>query len=414
MDSKLAIFGGPKAIQIEQPHYMWPVISKETENAVLEQLHKTISIYDKSGIIDDVEKQLANYYKRKYALLINSGTMALYTMFVSAGLKKGDEVIVPVYNFPASVTPLFFIGAIPILCDAESVTGNIDPKAIEKKITKKTKAISVTHMWGIPCDMDEICEIAERHGLMLFEDFSHSHGAEFKGKLTGSFGNSAAASLQGQKILTGGEGGVFLTDDKEMYDKAILLGHYNKRALQEIEKDSPLYKFGVTGMGFKLRVHPLAAAIIHEQFPHLNEWLRQKRIFANLMNNFLKDMAGVETLDVPSYKKPSWYAYLFRYKSKELGGLEIEKFYKALKAEGCSEADIPKSTCPLNALPLFKNPNELFDGYKAPSPEQFPMAEDFYNNTIKLPVWTDSKDKVFVDLYLKTIEKVVINYRELL
>lgn len=417
MQSKLAILGGERTINIKSPHFKWPPITQETVDAVVKQLHESISIYDKSGIIDEVERMLASYYGRKHALLTNSGTMAIYSMYMASDLKEGDEVIVPTYNFFASAAPLFYTGAVPILCDSEPNTGNIDPKDVKKRITKRTKGISITHMWGVPCDMDEITELAKQYELLLFEDFSHAHGAEFKKKKIGSFGNVAAASFQAQKVLTGGEGGILLTDNDEIYYRAVLLGHYNKRALQEIPKEHPLYRFAVTGMGLKLRIHPLSAAMIKQQFSHLEEWLKQKREFAQYITEHLQELPGIQPPQIPHSKLPSWYAYLLQYKPEELGGLPIDKFYSALKAEGCIEVDRPGSTCPLNYLPLFQDPSMIFPNYMGKvkhSRGEFPVAEKFHEHSIKLPVWYDPNDKEIVDLYIQSFRKVIENYREIL
>ncbi|MGC8533767.1 MAG: DegT/DnrJ/EryC1/StrS family aminotransferase [Candidatus Parvarchaeum sp.] len=411
MKSKLAIFGGSKTINVKGPQYTWPIINKEMEIAVKKQLYKDISIYDRSGIIKEVEDELAKYYGRKHALLVNSGTMAIYSMFFSINLKQGDEVIFPNYNFFASVLPVLFTGASPVLCDSNPIDGNIDPEKIEALITDKTRAISVTHMWGMPCDMDKIMRIAKKYAIEVLEDFSHAHGAEFRNKKIGSFGAASAASLQGQKIITGGEGGVLLTDDDEIYYKALLLGHYNKRSVQEIPKENRLAKFAVTGMGLKLRIHPLAAAIIKQQMKHVNDWLKIKRQIAEKMTRELKDVKGILSPEVPSYKKPAWYAYIIRYNKDELEDVPIETFYNALLAEGASEADIPHSTGILNQYPIFQNPKELFNYYKGPRYKlgDFPVSEKFYRSIIKLPVWAEKKDMKFAKLYPAAIKKVVDN-----
>src|SRR3989344_5332340 len=155
MKKNLAILGGKKNINKKAPHFIWPPISKKIEKAVVKQLYKTISIYDRSGIFQEFENAFSKYHGKKYALLCSSGTLAIHSMFVSANFKEGDEVICPVYTFFATVTPLLFTGAKPVFCDSD-VNGNIDPKEIEKKITPRTKGVIVTHMWGIPCQMDEI------------------------------------------------------------------------------------------------------------------------------------------------------------------------------------------------------------------------------------------------------------------
>ncbi|MBU4347184.1 DegT/DnrJ/EryC1/StrS family aminotransferase [Patescibacteria group bacterium] len=417
MKNKLAINGGGKIVKYEaQAKFNWPIVDKKIEQAVIRQLYKTISIYNKSDIFEKFENLFCKYQKRKYALLFNSGTSAIHAMFVALNLKPGDEVICPVYTFYATVTPLLFTGAIPIFCDIDE-NGNINPYEIEKKITKKTKAVVITHMWGIPCQMDKILEICRKNRLVLLEDCSHAHGAEYKGKKLGSFGDLSAWSLQGQKILTGGEGGVLTTNNKEYYDRALLLGHYNKRCKQEISPDSPLYKFAVTGMGLKYRAHPLAVAIANEYLSRLDKWLAIKRIFAQRIIIRLKNYAAITLPQINNQKiKPSWYAFVFQYHENKTG-VSINKFYQALKQEGLVEVDQPGSTCPLNLLPLFQKPAELFPIYRqykfSYKKGEFPKAESFYNNAVKIPVWARVQDWPAMKLYIDGIEKVLININEL-
>lgn len=389
------------------------------EQAVIRQLYKGISIYDRSGIFLEFEQLFAQYYRRRYALLCNSGTSAIHSMFVAAGLKENDEVICPAYTFFATVTPLFFLGAKPVLCDCNE-NGNIDPEAIKKSITRKTKAIIITHMWGVPCNMDEIVRICKDSNLILMEDCSHAHGARYREKVVGSFGDLASWSLQGPKNITGGEGGILVTDNKEFYYRALLLGHYNKRCKQEIPKKHNLYKYSVTGMGLKYRAHPLAVAIAYELFREIDTYLKIKRKFAKIMIKELKNLPGIflPPAFFKSYIKPSWYGFVFQYNAAELQHLPIEKYFEALWAEGLMELDRPGSTSPLNFFPLFQNPGELFPIYKKHSFSykvgDFPMAERFYQNAIKLPMWASKKDTKFVNLYIAGIKKVINYYRDLL
>src|SRR5258706_14800553 len=283
MSSQLALLGGPKTVTREKPQYIWPIITKETEDAVVKQLYTEVSIYNRSGIIEEFENKFSTLHSRKYGLLTSSGTAAIHTLFVAANLHRGDEVICPAYTFFATATPILQTGAVPILCEADPENGNIDPQEIERLITSKTKAVIETHMWGRDCEMDKIKEICDKHNLILLEDCSHAHGGVYKGKKLGSWGHAAAWSLQGQKVVTGGEGGIVLTDDVEMYYKGLLLGHYNKRCKQEIPKEHPLSKYSVTGMGLKLRSHPLAVAIASQQLDHLEEWTKQKKEYARYL-----------------------------------------------------------------------------------------------------------------------------------
>jgi len=416
--NQLAINGGKKVINDGvKTHFPWPVVTAEMERVVLDQLHQDVSIYNRSGIFLEFENEYAAMHNRKYALLTSSGTAAIHSMFVGIGLQPGDEVICPAYTFYATVTPLFQTGAIPVLCDANEEDGNVDPDQLETKINDKTKAVIVTHMWGRACEMDRIKQICNKHKLKLLEDCSHAHGGSYQGKLLGTWGDAAAWSLQGQKIITGGEGGIVLTDDQEIYYLAQLLGHYNKRCQQEIDENSPLYQYRVTGMGLKLRAHPLAISIAKEQLTHLQDWHKQKREFAEYMMERLGSLKGIRVPQLKREEDPAWYAFIIRYMPEELDNLPIEKFFAALQAEGLVDVDMPGSTCPLNHLPIFQDPTPLFPSYRGKLGYQkgdFPVAEQFFANAIKLPVWVNKSDQVTVEQYVTGFEKVIKHYKELL
>jgi dTDP-4-amino-4,6-dideoxygalactose transaminase len=403
----LAILGGRKTLHVPGPHFRWPLITSTTRHAIISQLDESISIYNRSGIFKKFEDAFARYHGKKFALLSNSGTSSIFAMFEGLGFGPGDELIAPVYTFFATVSPLMQFGARPVFADCKS-DGNIDPVEIEKKITSKTKAVIVTHMWGIPCDMNSIVEICKKNNLFLLEDCSHAHGAEYFGQKVGTFGHAAAWSLQGQKIVTGGEGGIMLTDEEEVYTRALLQGHYNKRCFEEISPRHHLYPYAHTGLGLKLRAHPLAVAMAYEQFQHLDDWLNQKRQFAELL---ITELSKIPFLKMPllSNKKPSWYAFVINYDAKNTGGISREVFCKALKEEGLDEVDIPRSTCPLNNLSLFRMPQKALPRLYKPltiPDEAFPNSDAFYNTAIKFPVWALPEDEPIVKAYIKGIIKV--------
>lgn len=399
-------------------HHEWPHITRATKDAIMAQLDRgEISIYDRSGIFEVFEDAYAASLGMKYALVVSSGTAGLHSAMVAAGFAPGDEVICPAYTFFATVTPIFQTGAIPVLCEANADDGNIDPAAIEKLITPRTKAVMVTHMWGMPCDMDAIDAICKRHNLTLIEDCSHAHGAIYKGKPVGGYGDISVFSLQGQKIITGGEGGILLTNNVEFYERALLFGHYNKRCKQEIRKDSPYYPYAVTGFGLKLRAHPLAVAMAHEQFGHLKEWHAIKHNHALYLNEKLADYAELE-LPVPLHDgdEPSWYAYTFRVKPDVLS-ISAKEFCDKLIEGGIVDADMPGSTCPLNLLKLFQEPGLLFPMYAnkvAYKLGDFPVAEAFFDNAIKLPIdiYDTDEYRSVLDQYVAIIGETIKAYRK--
>ena len=411
--TKLAINGGNPIISKEEGRFVHPKITPEIERAVIEQLHDTISIYDNSNIFKKFEDTFAKYHNKKYALVTSSGTAALHSLYDAINLKPGDEVICPIYTFFATVTPIFQTGAKPVFVDCDD-TGNIDYTKIEEKINKNTKAIMVTHMWGYPCKMDKIREIADKYGIYLLEDCSHAHGGEYKGKKLGEWSDAAAFSLQGNKIITGGEGGIIITNNKYIYKNCLLLGHYNKRCKQEISKDSIDYKYAVTGKGLKLRAHPLAIRIAYEQFKDLDKINSVKQDMVEIIKNTIDKIDGL-SLNVP-YKgsKCSYYALIIKYDSSKFNNVPIEEFVKALNEEGGVEFDKPGSTCPLNRLELFKNPSYFFPSYGKilNSDEIFEGADRFYDNSFKIPVWYDTKDEDIVIKYCDILNKVSNYYKK--
>jgi perosamine synthetase len=419
MKSKLALLGGPKTIKGKSPHLSWPPIDKNVEKAVIKQLHKGIFIYNRSGLFREFEEDFAKYYKRKHALLFTSGTLAIRTMFEAAGFKEGDEVICPVYTFFGTVSPLLHTGAKPILCDIDE-NGNIDPEEINKKITPRTKGIVVTHMWGFPCQMDEIVKICKKNNLLLLEDCSHTHGAKYKGNTVGSFGDLAAWSLGSDKVVSGGEGGVLCTNDAEFLYTALMFGHYADPCREGIPENHKFHKYKTTGMGLKFRPSPLAIAVAYEMFKRLEKLLKSRNSLVSRLITDLKDEPGISLS--PAYFdaqiEPAWYTFNFQYRAEELGNLPIEKFFQALRAEGLNGVDIQlRSKCPLNLLPIFQTPDELFPIYKnspfSYKPGDFPKAEKYYRNAVSLRLGLPQGAVKLINQYISGIRKVVRNFHDL-
>lgn len=403
-------------VNVKGQQYIWPKITSKTRVAILKQLDRgSLSLHDRYHIIKVLEDKLSKYYGVKHTLVTSSGTSSLHSMYVAAGLQTGDEVIMPAYTFFATATPLLFTGATPVFADS-SYNGNINPKSIEEKITNNTKAIVVTHMWGHPCDMDGILKLVKEHNLLLFEDGSHSFGAKYRNKLIGTFGDGAVISMQAQKIFTGIEGGFILTNNDELFYKAALFGQYNKKCKEVLPENHPLFKYHVTGMGLNFRMNPLGAAMADQQLDDIEEILYNKRKIAKFMLSKFKNLKGFSVPVVNNHTEPAWYAFMLQYKPRELDGLPINKIYDALIAEGCLELDIPKSTCPMNYHPLFQTPGELFTNYKGKFSYKlgdFPNAEYFHQNSLKLPVWYNLKDIKTAELYFEAFKKVIDNYQEL-
>src|ERR1035438_7796780 len=257
--SKLAVLGGKPACE-HRVTYKWPKVTIESERLVLSQLRSgELSIYDRSGVIRDFETMFGEIHGAQYVLVTSSGTAALHSAYYAIGLGPGDEVLCSTYTFFATVMPLFQLGALPVLVDCLE-DGTFDCNAAEALITDRTRAIVVTHMWGLPCDMADVVSFCERHSLALVEDCSHAHGATWNRQKVGTFGDAGAWSMQTKKIIAAGEGGATLAGSRIVYDRAQLLGHFNKRAIQEMDTAHEPYKYAATGLGLKYRAHPLGIA----------------------------------------------------------------------------------------------------------------------------------------------------------
>jgi dTDP-4-amino-4,6-dideoxygalactose transaminase len=413
--STLALLGGTPAVTAPEPHFTWPPLGESAKHAVLAQLEQAVSIYDRSGVIEHLENELSDYHGVMHVVLTSSGTAALHSMYMACGIGPGDQVIVPAYTFFATVTPLLHLGAVPVLADCDE-TGTLDPKDVTQRITPQTKALVVTHMWGRPADMASLKAIAEEHSLTLLEDASHAHGAAIDGRRIGTFGRAAAFSMNGPKPLSAGEGGFVLTDDDEVYYRVLLHGQYNKRCRNELPDAHPLYRYAVTGMGLKFRIHPLAARIALDQLGHLDSYLEGRATIATYLCEQLGQLPGITAPELPPGVRSSWYGLPLCYCSNELDGLPVARFYDALQAEGCREVDRPGSTCPLNLLPLFQEPEPLLPAYNDEltyAPGDFPAAEAVHGGTLKLPVWHREEDMPLVDSYIEAFHKVTDRYRDL-
>lgn len=231
-------------------------------------------------------------------------------------------------------------------------------------------------------------------------DCSHAHGASINGQKTGTFGDGAGWSIQGDKVLSGGEGGVSLTPHPEIFYRQLLHGHYNKRCKAEIPKGHPLQDFAVTGSGLKNRAHPLAITIAHNQLQKLPAILDHKSKSAA---HFIKTLSSVPFLKAPVVEdgvQPAWYALIFRFDpSKAPPGVTRERYVEEVMARGMKFIDIPGSTRPLFDEALYRRPWEVLAHVYEPNAyaadwkaEDFPGANAFHASVIKLPVWAYEDD----------------------
>ncbi len=327
----LAILGGDRVIP-EGMIKKWPPIGDRDREMVLAALEGNVHTYGPN--CHALEREFAAWNGNKHVLFCNSGTAALHMAVVACDCGAGDEVIVPAYTWPSSATCCLHHNVIPVFVDIERSTMNIDPEKIEAAITPRTRAIMVVHLHGLAADMDRIMEIAGRHKLMVIEDCCQAHGATFKGKRVGLFGHCAAFSCNQNKCLCSGEGGFFVSDDQELFEKGKTLWYFGENRPPEGSGDFHTY-----GMGWMYRSTELTAAFARAQLGRLDEYLEQTSTSAARLTECLQDVPNLILPCVPEGYGHNYYNYTVRFDMEALDHVDDaasfrNKLVKALTAEG--------------------------------------------------------------------------------
>lgn len=283
------------------------VTFKPMENELATELKEAVnrvlnSSYYISGHEDEAfERAFAEYCTTKYAVGVGNGLDALVLAMQALEIGPGDEVIVPSNTFIATVLAVTKVGAIPVLCEPNIDTYNIDVHEIEKKITCKTKAIIPVHLYGQPADMDAVMSIAHKHKLLVIEDCAQAHGALYKGKKVGSFGDCAAFSFYpGKNLGAFGDAGAVITDSKELADRVRALGNYGSD-----------YKYHHIYQGINSRLDELQAAVLSAKLPFLDEMNAARNVLAKTYCEGIKN-SKIILPKVINEVKPVWHIFAVR------------------------------------------------------------------------------------------------------
>lgn len=251
-----------------------------------------------------IEEAIAEKVGIKYAVALSAGTAALHLAMKLAGIKPGQRVFCSDMTFDATVNPIVYEGGVPVFIDTEYDTWNMDPVALEKafEIYPDVKVIDVAHLYGSPGKIDEIREIADKYGAFIVEDAAESLGATYNGKQTGTFGNVGAVSFNGNKIITGSSGGMLLTDDKEVANKAC------KWSTQSRE-NAPWYQH--EEIGYNYRMSNVIAGVVRGQIPYLEEHISQKKaIYERYKEGFKELPVSMNPFDADKSKPNFWLSCL--------------------------------------------------------------------------------------------------------
>ena len=334
---KLAIHGGTPVRSRDYP--AWPV-SGPRELELLQQVLFSEQWGGYHEYVEEFEKLFAGLHDSRFGIAVANGSVALEVMLQGAGVKPGDEVIVPAHSFVATAMAVSRIGAKPVFCDIERDTFNIDPASAEAAVGAKTKAIIAVHFGGVIADMDRLERLASNAGLLLFEDAAHAHGADWKGRRAGGIGVAGTFSFQNSKAMTAGEGGIVITSDEDAAARI--------RSLVNCGRKPGHGWFEHFELGTNLRLSGFQAAVLLAQLERLPEQIRLRQANAELLSTkhstpgvyFQKapEGAAVQTL----YVLPGWV-------DEEVLGATRDEFLAALQAEG-----VPAR--PWYPHPLYANP----------------------------------------------------------
>jgi perosamine synthetase len=316
-------------------------------------------VSSKGKFISKFEEEFSRYCNVRNATSTCNGTVALHLALAALGIGLNDEVIIPDLTFVATASAIVYTGAKPVFADIDPKIWTIDPKQIEEKITKKTKAIIPVHLYGHPADMNPIMELARKHNLYVIEDAAEAHGAEYKHRKVGSIGDIGCFSFFGNKIITTGEGGMCITNNDDLINNMRMLKNHGM---------SPTKKYWHTTIGFNYRMTNIQAAIGSAQLEKIDKVIEIKRRNASLYNRLLREIDGLTFPKEEDWAKSVYWMY----------SIQIEKEFPISRDSliiklNENNIDSRPFFYPLHKMPPFK------------SNESYPVSEEISRKGISLP-----------------------------
>ncbi|HEY3298145.1 MAG TPA: DegT/DnrJ/EryC1/StrS family aminotransferase [Armatimonadota bacterium] len=353
MSDKLAIDGGSPVLQ-RSDYKNWPVITEDDRRLINEVLDSKIVAGGTATQVKSLEKEWAEFTGAKYCLTTCSGTAALHMSLAALGVGPGDEVITSAFTFLASASCALHQNAIPVFVDIDPKTYCMDPAKLEAAITERTKVIIPVDIQGCPADIEPILAIAKKYNLKVVSDSCQAHGAEYKGKHVGTQANVGCFSLNNFKNLCGGEGGLLITDDETIVDKAGLVRCFG----DEVDEVSKRRVYNASILGYMYRNQEFPAAHTRAQLMHLDDLNAVRIANADYLREQLSQIPGVIPPYAPDYGKHVYFMYNVRFDPKEAGIDYAPKTFrvaveKALYKEGVLVGQW--QTMPVPAQDIFQS-----------------------------------------------------------
>lgn len=360
------------------------------EKKYLNECIDTGWISSEGPFIKKFEEGLAEKVGRKYGIAVSNGSVALDVAVAALGISKGDEVIMPTFTIISCAAAIVRAGATPVLVDADPLTWNMNIEQIENKITTRTKAIMVVHIYGLPVDMDKVLEIAKKYRLKIIEDAAEMHGQTYKGKMCGSFGDISTFSFYPNKHITTGEGGMVMTDDVELVEKC--------RSLRNL-CFIPEKRFLHYELGWNFRMTNLQAALGVAQLEQLDKFVKRKREIGRKYNDAFKIFEDIVQLPLSQteYAENIYWVYGLVLKTSKI---DAETAMKHLAKEGIGTR--PFFWC-MHEQPVF-NKQGLFTN------EKYPVAENLARQGFYIPSGLGLTDEE-IDIVIEKVSNFLKSLR---
>lgn len=411
---KLAYLGGEKAPNVKAPSdiYTWPIITDEDKAAIMDVVER--NAFSQTDITEAFEKEFAEWLGTKYCIAVCNGTMSLFAAMFGVGLGAGDEIICPTKTYWASCLSSQLLGASVVFANIDPDTMSIDPKDLERCLSPRTKAIMVVHYMAYPADMDSIMKFARKHNLKVIEDVSHAQGGLYKGRRLGTIGDVGAMSLMSGKSFAAGELGALVTNNTEIYERALAFSHYERNNLKHITETEYLKSFvGLPLSGLKGRVNQTCSAMARVQLKYYDERTAEIRRAMNYFYDKLEGLPGIHPIRVDEStgsNMAGWYVPSMIYRAEELGGLPVNVFCAAVQAEiGISVG--AGGNFPLHTHNLFKE----FDLTNIGKPTRIAFADRDVRETDAALVPSEKVMMIrapwFKKLYPEYLDFVAAGYR---
>ncbi len=397
MKEKLALFGG-RPIR-EKPLPPWPYYADDEVEAVSTVLRSGRVNAWTGPEVEWFEQQFADYVGVRHGIAVANGTVAMELALRALGIGGGDEVVVTARTFVASASAIVAVGATPVFADVDPDSQNITAETIAAVLSEKTRAVILVHLAGWPCDMDPIIQLAKEHDLRLLEDCAQAHGARYRGRHVGSFGDISAFSFCQDKIIsTGGEGGMLVTDDVALWRYAWSYKDHGKNwdAIAQ-DVDGVGFRWVHDSFGTNWRLSGIQAAIGLQQLAKLDQWVEQRNSNAAMLNAGLNGLDALRLTLPPEHIYHAYYKYYFFVQPECLkSDWSRDRLLEAIRAEG-----IPCGPGSCSEVYL----EHAFNGSPSRPVERLPVAKELGETSIMLPIHP-TLDASDVDDMVAAIRKV--------